>query len=158
MSKTEEKQTVVFYHWLDQSPQSTPSGVKGIPGSMTVRVRGGEIHRDKNSAAYATEYREVKFLKGKLEVGADDIEVIETIRELAKHDRTITEDESVYLAHVAEPASKVKLQAQTAELKTANADLRKKNAELAEKLAGLKKLAAAEDKLAEVVGAKPAAA
>jgi hypothetical protein len=158
MSKTEKQQTVTFYHFIETSPQETPNGVKAVPSNLIVRIRGGEVHRDSRGAKHVEEYRDVKFLKGVLEVDADDTEVIETIRKLMEHDRTITEDYDVYAAHVATPATKAKLQEKNDELKTANADLKAKNAELAKKLSELR-LAVAEDALAAVLtGDKPAAA
>jgi hypothetical protein len=158
MSKTEKQQTVTFYHFIETSPQETPNGVKAVPSNLIVRIRGGEVHRDSRGAKHVEEYRDVKFLKGRLEVSADDVEVIETIRKLMEHDRTITTDEDVFLAAVATPASKTKLAARVDELKTENRDLVEKNRKLNERLAGLQELAKAEDALAEAVGAKPAGA
>jgi len=158
MSKQEtEQKKIVFYHFIETSPQESPSGVKAVPSNMIVHVKGGEVHRDSRGAAYVTEYRDIKFLKGKLELDAEDTEAIETLRNLAKADRTITEDEDVYLARIATPASKAKLQEKNDALKKENVDLKEKNAALAAKLSELKlveKLSDLADKLKE----EPAAA
>jgi len=151
-----EQKKIVFYHFIEQSPQATPGGIRAVGSNMVVNIRGGEVHRDSRGAKHVTEYRDVKFLKGVLEVDAGDTEVIETIRKLMEHDRTITESEDAFLAAIAAPATKAKLLEKNDALKKENVDLKEKNLALAAKLNELK-LGVAEEKLAEVL-TKPAAA
>ncbi|HKF57155.1 MAG TPA: hypothetical protein VKJ45_16975 [Blastocatellia bacterium] len=143
MSKTEK---VIFYHWLDQSPQSTPSGVKGIPGNMTVQVSPGEIGLSVSGhRAMLSHPKEVRFLKGRLETS--DPDVIRTIRKLmADGERCITESEDEYLDHVQKPSDRAKAKtAVVAGLRETNATLAKESAEKDREIERLKEKLAREN-------------
>jgi len=153
----EKQETVVFYAWIDLSPQSDPKGTKAVPSKMSIAVSGGELRTDATGRKYREPFLEARFDAGKLIT--DNPEVIAAVRKLMIGDKQITESEEEFLRHVAEPLSLKKTTAQLETARKENADLRQKNKDLAEKLAGLKKLEAAEEALADALaGDKPAAA
>lgn len=80
---------VTFYSWIENSPSS-----------LTVRIDGGHMSHNGESAKLGIEQplKEVRFNKGILRT--DDAQTIKTLRKLMTQGETITEDHEVYLAKV----------------------------------------------------------
>lgn len=93
MRPVEEVAPVTFYSWIDAGDCHQPS-------SVTIKIAGGEYHRDASGRVVSTNYHEVRFNKGMYRT-SNPVEIRE-IRKLAKHD-TITEDKEVYLAKIEDP-------------------------------------------------------
>lgn len=89
----EEVAPVTFYSWID-------AGDRHQPSSITIRIAGGEYHRDASGRVVSMGYHEVKFKCGMYRT-SNPIEIRE-IRKLTKHD-TITEDKELYLSKIEDP-------------------------------------------------------